>query len=789
MFSFLGRLAVAHPIKVCAGWLALAVAVTLLAPDWRNHAQDDDVRFLPAKSASVRGLQLLEKAFPQDVFASRLLFALERPDGPLTKEDFELVDRLAGELTALSKSQPELQITGVVSYREPLMGHRLVSSDKQCTLLQVSLGVPYMATQTRDTVDKAEARLRPILAEAGPTAPKLYATGPAGVGRDLIAASASSLEQTTLATIILVVAVLLLVYRSPVLALIPLVTIGIATWVSLQVLALMTLIPGVQLVNISQVFAIVLIFGAGTDYCLFLIARYREELQGGLGQAPALGRSVQTVSGALVASAATVMVGLGLMGFADFGKIRSAGPVIALGLAVALLASLTLTPALLCLTGKSAFWPRRLRVSESHSHESGFWEFASRKLIRRPLLVWGAALLLLLPFAALGLGVHPTFKPTGDLSPNAPSVRGLDVIHRRFPAGETGPITVLLVSKTDWDTPQGRDAIDSLCRGFPFLGNVAEVRSLTRPLGKPIPELAPEAPLQSTNRFSDLIRTAKNGLNGLASASFKKAATYYTARVDGLEGAEYVTRLDVVLQSDPFSPESIATLEQIETWLKIQRPAGVIRGECYGVTVHSRDTERVVDRDRRRVNSLVLLGVFLILMVLVRKFWLAFYLLATVLLSYFATLGATALFATFWYGKPFGQIEWRVPFFLFTILVAVGEDYNILMVTRAMEERLRWGVVEGLRRGLARTGGTITACGLIMAGTFGTLVLGDLGTLIQIGFALGVGVLLDTFLVRPFLVPALMLVVWKDGLSEEESHVAPAHKAESLESAKSPLAA
>jgi RND superfamily putative drug exporter len=138
------------------------------------------------------------------------------------------------------------------------------------------------------------------------------------------------------------------------------------------------------------------------------------------------------------------------------------------------------------------------------------------------------------------------------------------------------------------------------------------------------------------------------------------------------------------------------------------------------------------------------------------------YLLATVLLSYYATLGTTALFAMWWGGKAFGMIEWRVPLFLFTILVAVGEDYNILMVTRAMQERKRFGVVEGLRRGLARTGGTITACGLIMAGTFATLMLADLWTLIQVGFALGVGVILDTFLVRPFLVPALMLVVWRD---------------------------
>jgi RND superfamily putative drug exporter len=170
----------------------------------------------------------------------------------------------------------------------------------------------------------------------------------------------------------------------------------------------------------------------------------------------------------------------------------------------------------------------------------------------------------------------------------------------------------------------------------------------------------------------------------------------------------------------------------------------------------------VIAGDRIRVNTLVLLGVFLILLALVRRLWLSSYLLATVILSYYATLGATAVFAWMTTGQPFGHIEWRVPFFLFTILVAVGEDYNILMVTRVFQERKRHGPTEGLRRGLAATGGTITACGLIMAGTFGTLMLADLSTLAQIGFALAFGVILDTFLVRALLVPSFMLLVWRE---------------------------
>jgi RND superfamily putative drug exporter len=186
-----------------------------------------------------------------------------------------------------------------------------------------------------------------------------------------------------------------------------------------------------------------------------------------------------------------------------------------------------------------------------------------------------------------------------------------------------------------------------------------------------------------------------------------------------------------------------------------------VRAECYGVTVNARDLAAVTESDRLRINVLVLGAIFLILLGLVRRPGLAAYLLATVLFSYLATLGATTLAAYLWHGRPLGEVDWRVPFFLFTILVAVGEDYNILLVTRALQERKRHGADGGTRRALARTGGTITSCGVIMAGTFATLMLAGLNTLVQIGFALAFGVLLDTFVVRPFLVPPLTLWLWR----------------------------
>jgi putative drug exporter of the RND superfamily len=771
MFHPIGRFAASHPWLVCTTWLIAGLGLTLLAPNWDSRIQDDDIRFLPQRCLSVRGYQLMQQAFPEDVFASRLVFSLERQQECLRPADMALVRDMVGDLERLRKDAPELKIGKAVSCLDGLIGGRLTSSDKHCTLIQVPLGTPFLALQTTAAVDRARAVLRARLENAGPDAPQLFATGSAGIGRDLVTAAGESLDGTTLATVLLVLVVLLLVYRAPLLALVPLATIALSVWVSMNLLALMTLLPGVHLVNISKVFAIVILYGAGTDYCLFLISRYREELSAGQPIPSALGLSVGAVGGALAASAGTVMCGLGLMGTAEFAKVRYAGPAIALSLGVALVASLTVTPALLRLLGKKVFWPgnapRRLRKGRGPAleRESVLWGTLSHMVARRPIAIWCLAVLVLLPFALLGLNVRPNYRATGELSPTSDSVLGLTAIQRHYPVGETGPLTVLLTSSTDWTTPTGQAEIDHLSRGFRGLPGVAEVRSLTQPLGTPVPNLFVNRP-GGPGSFGDVFQKAR-----------ETALSHYvsTASIEGQ--SRHVTRIDLVLNSDPFDPASVATLNLLERWVGEELPVLAkvkdVHTEIFGVTANAHDLAQVTESDRARVNVLILAGILLILLVLVRRPGFALYLLATVLFSYFATLGATRLAGVLWTGHMLNEVDWRLPFFLFTILVAVGEDYNILLVTRALEERTKHGDREGMRRALARTGGTITSCGLIMAGTFATLMFASLNTLKQIGFALAFGVLVDTFIVRPFLVPAFAMVFWKDNqpMKEEEDGV------------------
>jgi len=772
MFRFLGRLTTTHPWKIVVSWIVLGVLLTLVAPSWSSRAQDDDIHFLPGRCDSVRGYQKLAKSFPQDVYASRAVITVERPSAKLSPSDFALVDELVRDLETYKKDDVDKQVGRICSYNDPFIGKRLVSEDGHCTLIQVSLASPFLATQTQKTVDRLDNVLQNRLGHTGGDMPQVLVTGPAGIGRDLVHASGSSLDATTLATVILVVVILLFVYRSPLLALIPLGTIGVSVWVALKILALFTLIPGVYLVNVSKVFAVVLLYGAGTDYCLFLISRYREELTGGIGMTASLGRSVRSVGAALAASAGTVICGLGLMGCAEFAKVRCAGPAIALSLAVALAASLTLTPALLHVCGRAAFWPRGIPRLRPVLPQRDCWNSISRFVVARPVAVWVVSLAILVPLAVLGLRLKQNYRPTGELSPQCQSVRGLEIIQKHFTAGEVGPVTVLLTSTTDWSSPEGRRLIGTTSRCFARLENVAEVRSLTQPLGTTLPE--PPAKLINLQRqpkksLLDSLAKSVKPEDLITAQANEVARKYFVVELpadDPDEPHEFVTRLDVVMKADPFGPQCMDTLGVIQAWLREELPRTAEKGqdvqaECYGVTVNARDLAQVTEADRHRVNYLVLGGIFIILLVVVRSFWLAGYLLVTVLLSYLATLGATSLAGALWTGHILTEVDWRVPFFLFTILVAVGEDYNILLMTRAVEERKRYGAAEGMRRALSRTGGTITSCGLIMAGTFATLMLAGLGTLIQVGFALAFGVLLDTFLVRPFLVPAFTVVVWK----------------------------
>ncbi len=332
---------------------------------------------------------------------------------------------------------------------------------------------------------------------------------------------------------------------------------------------------------------------------------------------------------------------------------------------------------------------------------------------------------------------------------------GANMVRRSFAVGELSPAVVLVnVPRLDFTSAQGRQAIDEISRRIQAVNHIADVRSLTKPLGTAAAATAPAASDGFFNRMAGqaLITAAES--------------RYVSTRPAQAADRGHITRFDVLFDTDPFSAASLVALERVYEMLQQagapgEPLAGAASVGISGSSAMVYDLKKVTISDQKRMYVLVTLGVFAILVVLLRRPGICLYLIATVVLGYLASLGLTDLvFRVAFSGRgPWGGLDWTVAFFLFVILVAVGEDYNIFLMARVIEEEKVHGTVEGTRRAVARTGGIISSCGLIMAGTFGSMLTGSLTSLRELGFALGIGVLLDTFLVRPVLVPAFVILL------------------------------
>ncbi|HLA83949.1 MAG TPA: MMPL family transporter, partial [Thermoguttaceae bacterium] len=614
---------------------------------------------------------------------------------------------------------------------------------------------------------------------------RLGVTGSAAIGSDMLFSAQESIRNTELTTIVMVVFFLLVVYRAPGLVLVPLVTIGASVWLAMDLVAIAAQWSDsvswfdFKIFKTTRIFVVVLLFGAGTDFCLFLIARYKEELRRGLDYPAAAAEALARVGSALAASALTTVFGLAMMAFADFGKFSNSGPAIAVCLVVTFVACVTLAPALLRGTGATIFWPFGAKVAREDiaPRRAGvFWDRVSRAIIARPGLILAASLLLLLPLtrparvltenlasgnlaaAQWPLAVPVTYDLLAELRADRPSVRGTHLLWRYFPADQTGPLTILVHQPgADFNNRESRTEIAWLTRRlFEFeyidasgrtVRPIVGVRSLTEPMG--------DAP----GSFNPLSTAGRGKLIAMHNP---RTRARFVSQTPGLAGQ--VARFDVISSFAPFSRDSVDLLNRLEEMLHAETdqadsPLHGADVAFAGTTAGIRDLETVTASDRLRIQLLVMLAVLAVLIVLLRRPLVCVYLILSVLLGYGVTIGATDLLFGWIYGAAYTGLDWKVPIFLFVILIAVGQDYNIYLVTRVVEEQRRLGPVEGLRVAVVRTGGIITSCGAIMAGTFASMITGTLQTMQQLGFALALGVLLDTFVIRTILVPAFLAIL------------------------------
>ena len=825
MFERLGKFVSRYWWLLLIGWIGLLVFLKLTAPPLNSVVRDGEFTFLPPDAPSrvgerlyqqawghpvastvvivvrrengTNGLTEADKAFVEDVLKPRLEKVVEEAmkkvglisDKPNNAESSS-ASKPSSEKTEHRSSVPnsnnkkkegELKLPPeprVRTFTDKSIGRLLISEDNKATLVMVELPTDFMDARNAEIIRRVEELTGPEgelhKQRLVPPGLQLDLSGSATVGWDMIHAAKESADATELWTILLVVILLVIIYRSPLLALIPLLTVFVAVKTALALMAWMAWLGWIELFRGIEIYTTVLAYGAGVDYCLFLTARYKEELDEGCEIGEAVGNALAKVGAALTASAGTVICGIGMMSFAEFGKFRHAGQAISMGLFVVLIAALLFAPSLLGLVGRWAFWPyvatdRLSRTAGwisatnplarlfNHDWTQTLWDRTAVVVKEKPGKIFLLTVGLMLPFAVVAVFLfrHLTYGLLSELPRDFASVQGAQAVQQHFPAGITGPITILLKHpELDFASKEGTKLIEQLTdrlAAFKDELHLADVRSLSKPLGlKFKAEAASEdqhAPL-AARLIAERIRR-------------QRIRQYYVSTKGELKGK--VTRLDVVLRDDPFTRNSINQFERLVETVQhlLHKELNHPEIEVYaiGPPADIRDLKVVTDRDEIRIDSLVLLVVFLILVALLRRVGISLYLIVSVFYSYLTTLGVT--FVVFWALDPsnFAGLDWKVPMFLFTILIAVGEDYNIFLMARIDEEQREHGPVDGIVEALRKTGAIISSCGIIMAGTFSSLIAGSLRGMDQLGFALAFGVLLDTFVVRPILVPAFLLLL------------------------------
>ncbi|WP_167001680.1 efflux RND transporter permease subunit [Mumia sp. ZJ430] len=524
-----------------------------------------------------------------------------------------------------------------------------------------------------------------------------YVTGAGGFAADLGSAFAGIDGLLLGVALAVVLVILLIVYRSPLLPFAVLLTsvlgLGVAAFVVYQLAD-----AGILALNgQSQGIMFILVVGAATDYALLLVARYREELRAHEDRVQAMWIAWRRALRPILASGGTVILGLLCLLLSDLTSNRSLGPVAALGIAAAMLSALTFLPAVLLLFGRTAFWPFRPHVGTAKPEEAGLWGRVARLVSRRPRRVWVVVTLIL----ALGAAFAPTFKASGVSQSDfflgeVEAVAGQEALSRHFPGGSGSPAVVV----------------------------------------------APESDLD------EVVRTVE-GTDGVASAEPMADAAAAPAAAATPKVVDGRVMIEVTLDDAADSAAAEDTVRDLRTALH-DLGDDVLVG---GATAQQIDGDDVAERDRTIIIPVVLIVILLVLIVLLRSILAPVLLVATTVLSFFATLGVAGLVFDHVFGWP--GADPSVPLYAFVFLVALGIDYNIFLMTRVREESVERGTRQGILHGLVVTGGVITSAGVVLAATFSALAVLPILFLAQIAFLVAFGVLLDTLIVRSLLVPAL----------------------------------
>ena len=681
--------------------------------------ENDNSAFLPDSAESTIAGEVLVKFSSQDDQLFPALLLLLGDLNPATNaQAFEKVNQYSA--TLLNKTLPETGKPLSTYFAQGVPLTPIPSADGKAILINAQLDFavadanvdgepifPKIIEFIREDMEKE-------FTSAGITT---HVTGPAGLFADLFEAFGSIDTRLLQTTLIVVAIILIVVYRSPVLWILPLFTAASALGIATMIVYYLAREDIIDLNGQTQGILDVLVLGAATDYALLLIARYREELHHHQSRFDAMRIALRGVVEPIIASGSTVIAGLMVLLLSDLSSNRGLGPVGSIGIASSMLAVLTLLPALLIVFGRWIFWPKVPRVDDIDEKLSGLWARVGSLVDRRPRTVWISTALALLIFA----GFSTTLKSDGlsqseAFTTSTDSVIGLERLGEHFPSGEGTPVEIVV--------------------------DQADISSAAAAIGR-ISTVASVVPLTNVDPLTKRPTSELKVVDG-------KVVLYATLKVapDSAEGKE-----------------SIPLIRQAA---KAVNPNILVGGQ----SAIGYDVDQSSRRDNRVIIPIVLLLIAVILGFLLRSIFAAALLLGTVVLSFAATLGVCALVFDNVFG--FAGTDAAFPLFAFIFLVALGIDYNIFLMTRVREESLKIGTRAGIIKGLSVTGGVITSAGIVLAATFGVLGILPLVFLAELGFAVAFGVLLDTIIVRSLLVPALVREIgpkiwWPSKLQHQEN--------------------
>ena len=716
-------------------WLVLAGVIIGLSPSLDTSANMAD--FLPDEAESTKAYELSAGRFASQGIPVIVVFRNE--DG-LSDDDYVTETNF---YHWLSNSEISKNIISVLSISKiPEARQELISPDNTTMTVLVNFSGSPTSDLFKDSVKDIRDQVRQIETESL----QIKVGGPGGLLQDLIKVFENIDGLLLIVTAVLVLVLLSAIYRAPVVALAPLIVVGLVLQVSQGLLANISSFSDFLRVN-GQATGImtVVLFGSGTDYCLFVSSRFREELRQVDDVHEAMKRTMDGIGIAVACAGGTIIIATGLLLLSALRSYQTLGPVIGLGVLVMTVAALTLVPAVLTIFGRFSFWPFRPKFSVNQpmtNSSGGIYSKIGKFVMNKPIGTLIVCVVVLGSFITGIFTLERSFDSLDSLPRNTESVQSFEMLRSGFSPGQISPTQVYVSLGNGKKVRESLDIVDRISLRFYEHEGVSGVISPSRPYGMMSPI--------DKKQVEETLSKIEKGDPGYGLDFLSRYKRYVS--ID-----EEIALVELILKDNPYGSEAMDSIPELRTLAdRLESEFRLGEGQILigGETSEQYDTRLVGDRDTNLVLPLILLAIFIVLMLLLKSLVAPIYLVATIAFTYFSTLGLSMLI--FKFGLNHEVITPSLPFFLFVFLNALGVDYNIYLMSRVREEAKKSNLDDAVEKALSNTGGVITSAGLILAGTFSALISLPLLDLMQLGIAVAVGVLMDTFITRTLIVPAII---------------------------------